>query len=431
MTEISFVTEWQDGERIAGEELSATFAALRIDVSGEPLTKVLDNRAATIRDSIFVPLYPIAEWLVSNWWFLAHEFENPVKKRTPAFKRRHSLKTSTDGYALPDLTMTTSGARTTLRWTAGSSLWTKTDFLNSGHVTVDTDQFIQDCADFIEKVTRRLVDCDIRSTFLQDEWAAIQNADDDESKFCAMSAQLGWDPYDLDESQQGQILTLADRLGELSGEAFPVINASAPLEDCAAILEAIDAAKPNELPLPSLMRSYGKLWNADGRPWKAGYDLAKDTRSHLGLNGQPISDTESLASALSQDIGTLERATAPVEPLSRLNLVEGVVTRGSSGCDSFGLEARGDAGRRFLFCRMLAEAITSRGDALVTKGNTERQQRNRAFAAELLAPSAGLSAKIVHSVVDDEQVDELAEEFGVSTRVILHQIENHKIAELV
>ena len=431
MTEISFVTEWQDGEQISGEELSATFAALRIDVGGEPLTKVLDNRAATIRDSIFVPLYPIAEWLVSNWWFLAHEPENPAKKSTPAFKRRHSLRTSTDGYALPDLTMTPSGARTTLRWTAGPSAWTKTYFLNSGHATVDSDQFMQGCADFIEKVTRRLVDFDIRSTFLQDEWAAIQNADDDESKFCAMSAQLGWDPYDLDESLQGQIFTLDDQLGELSGEAFPVINASTPLEDCEAILAAIDAAKPNELDLPFPPDPVEEPLFVEGRPWDAGYSMAKATRLLLGLNGQPISNIESLASALSQDFGTLERATAPVGPLSRLNLVEGVVTRGSSGSASFGLNARGDAGRRFLFCRALAEAITSPGDALVTKGNTERQQRNRAFAAEFLAPSASLKAKIAHPVVDDEQVDELAEEFGVSTRVILHQIENHGIAELV
>ena len=432
VTEISFVTEWQDGEGIAGEELSATFASLRIDVGGEPLTKVLDNRAATIRDSIFVPLYPVAEWLVSNWWFLAHEPENPTKKRTHAFNRRHSLRTSTDGYALPDLTMTTSGARTTLRWTVASSAWTRTDFLNSGQTTVDTGQFMQDCADFIEKVTRRLVDCDIRSTFLQDEWAAIQNADDDESKFCAMSARLGWDPYDLDASLQDQLFTLADRLGDLSGEAFPVINGSAPLEDSAAILEAIEAAKPNELDLPlPIQKLYGVLEDVDGRPWDAGYDLARATRSLLGLNGQPISDTESLASALDQDIATLERVTAPVGPLSRLNLVEGVVTRGSSGSASFGLKASGDAGRRFLFCRTLAEAIYSHGDALVTKGNTERQQRNRAFAAEFLAPSAGLKAKIADSVVDDEQVDELAEEYGVSTRVILHQIENHRIAELV
>ena len=430
MTEISFVTEWQDGEGIAGEELAATFAALRIDVGGEPLTRVLDNRAATIRDSVFVPLYPMAEWSVSNWWFLAHEPENPAKKRTPAFNRRHSLRTSTDGYALPDLTMTPSGAQTTLRWTAASSPWSRTDFLSSGQATVDTGQFMQDCADLIERVTRRLVACDIRSTFVQDEWAAIQNAGDDESKFCARSAQLGWDPYDLDESQQDQLFTLADQLGELSGEAFPVINAAAPLEDCGAILEAIDAARPNELDLPPLQK-LGRPWTADGRPWKAGYDLAKATRSHLGLNGQPISDTESLASALSQDIGTLERATAPVEPLSRLNLVEGVVTRGSPGSASFGLKASGDAGRRFLFCRTLAEAITPQGDALVTKGNTERQQRNRAFAAEFLAPSASLRAKIAHPVVDDEQVDELAEEFGVYAQVVLHQIENHRIAELV
>ena len=56
---------------------------------------------------------------------------------------------------------------------------------------------------------------------------------------------------------------------------------------------------------------------------------------------------------------------------------------------------------------------------------------HRAFAAEFLAPSASLRAKIAHSVVDDEQVDELAEEFGVYAQVILHEIENHGIAELV
>jgi len=430
VTEISFLTEWQDGERIAAEELSATFASLRIDVGGEPVTKVLDNRAATIRDSILVPLYPIAEWLVSNWWFLAKEPENPAKKSTLEFNRRHSLRSCSDGYALPDLTVIPSGARIHLRWSAGSSFWTRTDFLNSGHETLDTEQFMQGCADFIEKVTRRLDAHGIRSTFLQDEWTAIQNAEDDEAKFCGMSAQLGWDPYDLDESQQGQVFTLVEQLGELSGEAFPVINASTALHDCAAILEAINAAKPNELELSPVVKLYWKQERYAGTPWETGYDLARDARNGFDLDGQPIADTESLASALGQDVGTLERATAPVEPLKHLNLVEGVVTSGSSGCDSFGLTARGDTGRRFLFCRALAEVISSGGDALITKGNTERQQRNRAFAAEFLAPSASLRATIGHPVVDEEQVDELAEEYGVSSRVILHQIHNHKIAEL-
>ena len=38
--------------------------------------------------------------------------------------------------------------------------------------------------------------------------------------------------------------------------------------------------------------------------------------------------------------------------------------------------------RRFQFCRALAEALTTDADALITKARTERQQRNRAFAAE-------------------------------------------------
>ncbi len=37
----------------------------------------------------------------------------------------------------------------------------------------------------------------------------------------------------------------------------------------------------------------------------------------------------------------------------------------------------------------------------------------------------------MNRVVDDEQVDDLAEEFGVSSQVVVHQIQNHKIAELV
>lgn len=208
------------------------------------------------------------------------------------------------------------------------------------------------------------------------------------------------------------------------------------MQDCSAILEAIDAAKPNALDLPDSLSHPNAIFELmetavpfSQRPWKAGYELARYTRSHLGLNGEPISDTAALASVLNQDFDALERATAPVEPLRRLDLVEGVVTSGPSGGVSFGLTEKRDVGRRFLFCRALADAMSFQGDALITRGNTERQQRNRAFAAEFLAPSSSLKKRISHAVLDSEQVDDLAEEFGVSTRVITHQVENHEIAE--
>ena len=431
MTDIRFHAEWQDGEGIAGPELAATFASLRIDVDGKPLTRVLDNRAQTTRDAIYVPLYPVAEWMVSNWWFLRYESENTTKRSAPAFRRRHSLRTSTDGYALPDLTMVTLGARTNLQWNSSSSDWTKTEFLSRGQATLESQKLMEECARFVDNVTRRLVARDIETTFLQDEWKAIQNTDDEEEEFCAMSAKLGWDPYDLDETKQSQLLELVDKLGELSGEATQVIDASAPLEDCSAILNAISASKNNLLKLPASLPRMVSPPFSESLPWVAGYELARQARSELGLNGQPVSDTESLALTLSQDPEQLKQVTIPVEPLNRLSLVDGVVTRGEPGSVSFGLKSKGEVGKRFLFCRMLAEAISSEGNALVTRGDTDRQQRNRAFAAEFLAPFVALENKISGSVVDEAQIEDLAEEFGVYTKVIEHQVTNHRIAEIV
>jgi Zn-dependent peptidase ImmA (M78 family) len=54
----------------------------------------------------------------------------------------------------------------------------------------------------------------------------------------------------------------------------------------------------------------------------------------------------------------------------------------------------------------------------------------RAFAAELLAPSAALRARVRDDVVSPEDVDALALELDVSRLVIRHQLENHRIASV-
>jgi Zn-dependent peptidase ImmA (M78 family) len=66
---------------------------------------------------------------------------------------------------------------------------------------------------------------------------------------------------------------------------------------------------------------------------------------------------------------------------------------------------------------------------LITKSQTERQQCNRAFAAEFLSPSHLLSKRISGSVIDREEVENLATEFSVSSFVIEHQLKNHKLVE--
>ena len=430
MPEVSFITEWQDGGGIRGEELSATFASLSIDVHDQSVTRVFDRRARTVRDSVYVPLYPLAEWLAANWWFLAYELENPDKKGTSGFAHRHSLSANTEGYAFPDLAIVSSGSRTCLNWGGAPSQWTKVDFLQQGQEWVDGKELRKACADVIDRVIRRLAAFDIDDTFLQEEWAAIQSTDDEESSFCETAAGLGWDPYDLDESRRNQIFRLADELGQLRSEAVPVMDGSDTLEQCSAIVSALEAARPNGLRLQSLRPLMEQSKLPQGYPWEVGYDLARKARRHLDLDGNPIPNMDVLAKVLNEDAESLEQAIRPIAPLEMVRLVDGVVIGGEHGSISFGLRKAGEHGRRFLFCRALAEAISSDGDALITKGHTERQRCNRAFAAEFLAPSHTLRQRISHALVDGEEVDDLAEEFGVSTRVIEHQIVNHKIAQV-
>lgn len=430
MAEIQFELDWQDGEGVMGPELSATMASLRLRIRDRIVTEVHDRRARTVRDSVFVPLYPLAEWLVSNWWFLAFESENPSKRSDGEFRRRHALLTNTSGYALPGLEITSSGRRTQISWGRDTSEWTSVNYLHSDRTTVDRDEFLAECSDLVDIVIRRLEEFDVRDTFLQDEWAAIQAADEEEASFCEIAAGLGWDPYDLDDARRQQVFRITNDLGPLLGEAVAVMDAVNPVEDASAILTALEAAQPNGVNLHMLrpLKHHGQ--SLKGHPWQAGYALARQARDRLQLGGDPIPSLEVLADALDERVESIRRAAQPFPHLHALPLVDGVVRSQDHDGVGFGLRPRGADGWRFLFCRALGEALTSDRDSLVTKGHTERQQRNRAFAAEFLAPGSSLKQRIHDPVVESEQVEDLAEEFAVSEHVIVRQVQNHQIAHV-
>jgi hypothetical protein len=211
---ITFETEWVAAEDIRGPELASTWASLLIRVDDAVITRVLDHRARTVRDHVYVPLYPLAESLVSNWWFLLHEVGNPVKNDDDAFRRRHALASVRDGYAFPKLQVASSGARILLAWAPESLGWAKLDYQDENQVWVDRNEFRESCADLVDRVIRRLVSCGIEGTFLQEEWTSVQAADRDESRFCRTAAGLGWDPYALSDSQRAAVLQLEDALDE-------------------------------------------------------------------------------------------------------------------------------------------------------------------------------------------------------------------------
>ena len=284
-------------------------------------------------------------------------------------------------------------------------------------------------------MVRRLDSLGIQDTLLQEEWAAIQatERDEEELRFCEAAAGLGWDPYDLDDPGRDDLLLLADEMGEMMDEAVQVMNASDLRAHSSAIVSAIESARRTGLPLQSL-RSFSVDLSLDAMnapPWQVGYDWARKLRRELGLDGQPLSTTAALADTLGESEDSLEQATRQAESLIETPLVDGVVALDDDRSASFAFRQSNEQGRRFSFCRALAEVLASpQTGALLTGAYSERQQRNRAFAAEFLVPSLSLKERVRRLVVDGDEVDDLAEEFGVSSFVVHHQIKNHRIAQL-
>ena len=66
----------------------------------------------------------------------------------------------------------------------------------------------------------------------------------------------------------------------------------------------------------------------------------------------------------------------------------------------------------------------------VTSAHTQRQSVERAFAAELLAPADGIASLLESppEVASDEELEQIAEHFGVASMVIGHQVRNQLVA---
>jgi hypothetical protein len=93
-------------------------------------------------------------------------------------------------------------------------------------------------------------------------------------------------------------------------------------------------------------------------------------------------------------------------------------------------DTRREASKRFHLARALDFLPTADAPGmlrLITGAHTWDQQASRAFAAELLAPAVTLRSSVGPSV-STEQVDDLANDFKVSSWVIEHQLANHGIS---
>jgi Zn-dependent peptidase ImmA (M78 family) len=440
-TGLSFEWEWLSAAEVKASELRATWAHLRISAGADCVTLVEDKESGSSRRSIFTSLYPLAEWVAYNWWFLRADTRPATAlSRLPArydalwsgygekYRARHGLRGVGDGFLWPDLFIMAEGETARIIWNADKAIpeGRPVRFLTSGNISVDAGMLMQQLANFVESVIDRLCEQGVSDTPLATEWANIQSADLDETDFCLAAARLGLDPYSDALKYSDDILRTSEQLSDsdLLGDFLDVVDPdkiAATLSWVSATKDEIDALTSRPSGEVAELRSSARPspeWNGL-RPWELGWAQARLVRNSMNLDQDRAFDIERLVTDVTRPtnslgihaLGQLKEGGSPLLVVSR---------------------RQPDASKRFVLARALWHVLWRDSPTfLVTSAYTDRQKTERAFAAEILAPAQGIASRIVddgvHSGLEDSALDELAGHFRVSTLLVQHQIENQLV----
>ncbi len=176
------------------------------------------------------------------------------------------------------------------------------------------------------------------------------------------------------------------------------------------------------------LQDFGKFpERSAAQPWQMGYDVARKLRTRLGLGDRTFPTLPDLLERLGLKPGpqqaiVFERKAGP-------SVVNGLVDKDDTG-KKLAVFANIDPTKKFSLSRALFRAwsLENSGARLVTDSVTNEQKASRAFAAEFLAPIALLRKRVRSAVLDQDAIEELAQEFGVSPFVIRHQAVNNNLA---
>ncbi len=417
--------EWEDPQAARGEELRATWSRLRILIDGNRVTQVLDEKSESVRDAVYLPAYPLAEWLAFHWWPMMNEAGSGDPSANGEFKKRHNLKFAAEGFALPDLSFVTDGGAVYARWTPYAPEASPAKFLSGGTAVIDQAAFQHEITRFVQTVLARLSAKGIENSTLAAEWDAIQSVDYEEAEFCRAAGSLGVDPFDLSDKVRNQICEAGIQIPQQALEEF--FQAADPehlRSNVDWILRTIEVLH-SSLTRYELPKRFSPKFPRSGEAWKEGYKLARETRRSIGL----IDWAEPVHWGLLAPEASEGFPICPEQPTLRTDAVSFFGANSTAAIVMVG----GDIfSKRFLVARALCDYVISGIDVplLLTRSGTRKQRRNRAFAAEFLAPWEGIRSCFKGNEADYRVIAELAIRFQVGELLIKHQLENHKIRVL-
>ncbi|QEH36315.1 hypothetical protein OJF2_48760 [Aquisphaera giovannonii] len=420
----------------------ATWCALRVRVGDRFASRIWDRELNGERTTLYVPAFPIAEWIANNWWFLFHEpcrWEAvPRSVGRPAefdWTRRHCLRAADSALLLPNLFVFHDGHGPRVEWrpdASGSLPNMPGEFIGYGAEPLDAGPTQSALGEFVRATLGRVSHLpDERALELATLWRSIEKADEDERQFCTLAGTMGIDPYDPDTMTE----ELASFLEEAATEhTLPLVLDLAKVSGPGTIEERwswiVEASR--ELGMLSGPRlRFPDLPSRDLSPAEFGYELARKVRRRLSEELGPLPSVEELGPLPSVEeaanrllAGRFRVVARNHVPGKEVQAIVGMTLRGE--VIAAGPEVPSESGRRFQVARRLFHALIGRESCprLVTRGFSWDQKASRAFAAELLAPQRALMARLADDLADAQFIDQAAGEFQVSSMVVQRQLEN-------
>lgn len=411
--------DWFEGS--APPELAVTNSFLSVVVNDEIVSHLSNQSIRSTSSGVYLPLYPVAEWIAANWWRLLYECNS--QRDAENFQACHNLSYAGEGYFLPDLLFSPEMDVIRLQWNTRSINQGQLSFLAHGVANVSFADVRNELARFVQLVIGRLQVNNIADTPLQNDWAAVENSsrDPEERQFCMACAQLGLDPYCISDILADQIIKADELIGNLTdmNEFFNTISPDHIAESVAWLEHA--ANRMHGRKVFALFREIKERLPvySDNQPWARGYEEARWVRGNFFRTQSKLRDFQKMIG----EAAVQENApNAFCSALVRTSKEQNPMFVSASFTNSF-LQGR-------MFGEYLRAAAGSIN--LVTKISTPNQKRCRAFAAELIAPAELLLADVKgRSLLCEDDVSELAEKYQTSEFVIKHQLENHHLAVVV
>jgi hypothetical protein len=428
-----FELEWQAaGQEVRAPELAATWARLEVAVAGNYPTVVEDLENRSIRRSIFVPLFSLAEWIAYNWWGLLFGTGKEPHSDGARLGRSgneaggYNFRSVGDGFSWPNLSVVTDGGRSLLTWREEEPPhpgW-PVRFLTSGTAWVDTDWLTRSLSQLVEATLTRLDEVGLTHTTLHKEWSVLKSLDDEEMAFCRACGRLGLDPFAEGHDFARAIEEVFERLDQLNADEF--FEAVRPTGigtglDWVAKAEAVArkqttaAAAPCAWPdMASLRQALGRGPSGYERPYETGYRQAAAVRKAMSLAPTAPLRPGDLPVVATDFVGSPDRSLQGLSLASAQRDRAGLVLGWLASPPSLLF-----ASARSAWSLCFEDASD---ELLLTGASSVRQQVSRAFAAELLAPAEGIGE--LTDGAGTGAWPSLADHFGVSEMVIQHQIAN-------